>query len=112
MGTGDLHSFPEVEPVRAMPRHTGVELEGSAALLPRHPDEPVEHPLTVTFRTGILGSHEVVYVEDFSMGQKLDDPEPCHAPYLPTLGRKGHPVARASQAVHGFKVLLFFEVRA
>src|SRR4051812_36928306 len=40
---GDLHSFPEVEPVRCVPLHPRVELEGRTTLLPRHPDKPVEH---------------------------------------------------------------------
>src|SRR5215212_2190695 len=106
MVAGDLHSFPEVEPVRLVPLHPGVELEGTGALLSRDTSEPVEHSPAVALRTGILDSYKVVYVEEFSVGQKLDDPVPRHAPHLPTLGRSGEPVTGALHASYHPQVLV------
>src|SRR5215210_1055526 len=112
MVAGDLHSFPEVEPVRFVSLYPGLELEGPAALLPGHVGEPVEHPLAVSPRTSIFGDHEVVHVEELPVSQKLDEPESRHAPHLLAACRSGEPVARALHAPYRLQILVLGQVRA
>ena len=90
-----------------VPLHPRVKLEGSAAIFLGKIGKPVEHPLGVAFRAGTFAGHEIVHVQEFAVGQKLDDSEPRYASHLPRLDDRRHPVSRMPQAFFSTQVLAF-----
>ena len=89
----DVQPVLQVEPVRFVALHTGVEVELFATLPSRLRKQPVEELLTVATKPHAPRCYEVIHVEEPAPRQALGDAESGHGSDGPVLLEDGQPIA-------------------